>query len=157
MTRREQITSNIGGRLCLIKPGYVFTNPASRYARTCVSSLRTVAEWREIDLAADDAPALFYADGDAAVSTETPNGYHDRYLDIKVIGKVVDKTTMAAVRELMADANAAVLSDPTCGGYAINIRPQSPFESLAKNEDGRIVTGFQLLYSVQYRSAEGEM
>lgn len=146
-TKRQQIVDAIVDRLKTIIPGKVFTLDSGSY--TCQSSIIDVYPWRKTAFSAAELPAIRLEDADADVEPGA-SGQHEHKLHLSLEGAVLKSTTAAAARAMVSDVLAAIGSDVKWGGLARWTDINS--HSIDLEQAGDIISGFQILITVTYRT-----
>lgn len=112
-----------------------------------------IGEWRLYPLDAEnELPAIVIADGEAVVANPENEVMSDYEMEFTVSFFVASSTAAATMRSMIQDAYACIKADPTCGGYAEDVKPVSETISMQMKDNvyGDIDVKFKVLFTTGY-------
>ena len=133
---RQQVTAAFATRLTTI-------TTANEYNLNLGSN---VNEWRVNPLGQDELPGIVWRDTDDVVEATTQQDVHTLTIEVDIF--VAGTTAPTQMRQAIADVVAAIGTDPTFGGLAVDARVVS--EKIESDQEERRVVGITLTCVVEF-------
>ncbi len=107
-----------------------------------------ITEWRTEEWQESDLPGCDVRDPDE--STEVKGQHHYNTINFEIEAKVQSATAPDVVRDVIADINKAIGTDPTFGGLAYNVTPVEN-ESIDFEKKDKSFGGVTMKLEISYR------
>lgn len=151
---RDQLVDAVKDRFGLIAPGHVFQLPdgphtCSMYLVQAPDGSPGVYPWRKVPFSVQQVPAIAFWDTTDEVNPG-PSTQHEHRVAFEAEIHIAGSTVATVARAMIADALAAIGSDPRWGGLARWTEIDS--YTLAIEQAGDIVAGIQLRFTIIYRT-----